>query len=71
LVAIDGKLTRRNYVSKEGKNASITEIVIESINSIGSKKDNQSAIINKDNNVLQTKPIELESTKASTIGEVD
>jgi single-strand DNA-binding protein len=38
LIAIDGKLTRRSFVSKEGKTVYTTEIVIESINSLGSRK---------------------------------
>jgi single-stranded DNA-binding protein len=40
LVAIDGKLTRRSFVSREGKTLYSTEIVIDAINSIGSKRDN-------------------------------
>jgi single-strand DNA-binding protein len=42
LVAIDGKLTRRSFVSREGKTLYSTEIVIDAINSIGSKRDNAS-----------------------------
>lgn len=42
LVAIDGQLTRRSYVSKQsGQTVYNTEIVIDSINSIGSKKLNE------------------------------
>jgi single-stranded DNA-binding protein len=43
LVAIDGKLTRRSFVSKEGKNVYVTEIVIDMINAIGAKRDNPNA----------------------------
>ena len=34
-VAVDGRLTRRSYVSKEGKTVYITEIVIDNIKSVG------------------------------------
>jgi single-strand DNA-binding protein len=53
LVAIDGKLTRRSFVSKEGKTVYITEIVIDMINSIGSKRDNANAT-----NKIPTKSID-------------
>jgi single-stranded DNA-binding protein len=43
-VSIDGKLTRRSYVNKEGKTVYVTEVVIDSINSIGSKKDAASGL---------------------------
>ncbi|MDR0985842.1 MAG: single-stranded DNA-binding protein [Mycoplasmataceae bacterium] len=44
LVAVDGKLTRRSYITKEGKTAYVTEIVIDQINSIlkSRENDNQS-----------------------------
>lgn len=37
LVAIDGKLIRRSYVSKEGKTVYVIEVVIESIKPLSSK----------------------------------
>lgn len=37
LVAIDGKLIRRSYVSKEGKNVFVMEVVIESIKPLGGR----------------------------------
>lgn len=40
LVAVDGKLIRRSYVSKEGKTVYVTEIVIENIRPLGSKNQN-------------------------------
>lgn len=40
LVAIDGKLIRRSYVSKEGKTIYITEVVIENIKPLSSKNQN-------------------------------
>jgi single-strand DNA-binding protein len=43
LVAIDGKLTRRSFVSREGKTLYSTEIVIDAINSLGSKRDSANA----------------------------
>lgn len=39
LVAIDGKLIRRSYLSKEGKTVYVIEIVIESIKPFGSNKN--------------------------------
>lgn len=33
-VAIDGKLNKRSYVSKEGKNVYVTEIIVDSIKTI-------------------------------------
>ncbi len=39
-VAIDGRLTNRNYVNNEGKKVYITEVVIDSIRNYGSKKAN-------------------------------
>jgi single-stranded DNA-binding protein len=43
-VAVDGKLVRRSFVNKEGKNIFVTEIVIDAINSLGSKKDSNSGL---------------------------
>ncbi len=41
LVAIDGQLTRRSYISKQsGQTVYTTEIIVDTINSIGSKKQN-------------------------------
>jgi single-stranded DNA-binding protein len=34
MVGVDGRLTRRSYVNKEGKETYVTEIVIDSINSL-------------------------------------
>ena len=39
-VAIDGRLTNRNYVNSEGKKVYVTEVVIDSIRNYGSKKAN-------------------------------
>lgn len=40
LVAIDGKLIRRNYQNKEGKNVYVTEVVIETIKPLSSRSTN-------------------------------
>ncbi len=42
-VIVDGKLVRRSYVSKEGKNVYITEIVIDSIKPFGSRRQNDNS----------------------------
>jgi len=34
MVAIDGKLTKRSYVNKEGKNVYVTEIVVDNIKTL-------------------------------------
>lgn len=41
MVSIDGRLTRRSYVSKEGKNVYVTEIIIETIKSHGRKQNQE------------------------------
>jgi single-strand DNA-binding protein len=41
LVFIDGHLTRRSFLNKEGKQSSITEIIIDSINLILHKKNDE------------------------------
>jgi single-stranded DNA-binding protein len=69
-------LTRRSYTSKEGKTAYVTEIVIDAINSIGSRKDNQSTkSIDQafpENISNQSSPIEKTKTIPTTpIGGVD
>lgn len=74
LVAIDGKLTRRSFTSKDGKTAYVTEIVIDAINSIGSKKDNQNATKSieaafVDSNQIQKNKKEEPTTQPT--GEVD
>lgn len=79
LVAIDGKLTRRSFTTRDGKTSYVTEIVIDTINSIGSKRDNQAATKSIDSafpeNVSnQSNPIEkLKQTPppAPPTGEVD
>ncbi|BAC43907.1 single-stranded DNA-binding protein [Malacoplasma penetrans] len=56
LVAIDGKLIRRSYVSKEGKTVYVIEIVIESIKPLSSKNSNNAASsIDKNYNPTNTK----------------
>lgn len=40
LVAVDGKLIRRSYISKEGKTVYVIEVVIESIKPLSSKNNN-------------------------------
>lgn len=42
LVAIDGKLIRRSYVSKEGNNVYVMEVVIETIKPLSSSKTSSS-----------------------------
>lgn len=78
LVAIDGKLTRRSFTSKDGKTAYVTEIVIDAINSIGSKKDNQAVVTKSidqafpENIVNQSSPIEkVKQEPIASTGEVD
>jgi single-strand DNA-binding protein len=71
LVAIDGKLTRRSYTSRDGKTAYVTEIVIESINAIGSKKDNPQDQQTKKQFVDQ-KPVEIKKEEVPPpVGEVN
>jgi single-stranded DNA-binding protein len=41
---VDGKLTRRSFTSREGKTIYVTEVVVDAINSIGSKKDANSGL---------------------------
>lgn len=40
LVAVDGKLIRRSYISKEGKTVYVIEIVVETIKPLSSSKNN-------------------------------
>lgn len=40
LVAIDGKLIRRSYVSKEGKTVYVVEVVVESIKPLSTRNSN-------------------------------
>jgi single-stranded DNA-binding protein len=51
-------LTRRSFTSKEGKIVYVTEIVIDVINSIGSKKDNNSGLSIPTTKVESTKSID-------------
>jgi single-stranded DNA-binding protein len=55
-VAIDGKLTRRSFTNREGKNVYVTEVVIDAINSIGSKKDSNSGLSIPIPNPIKTEP---------------
>ena len=50
LVAVDGKLIRRSYVSKEGKTVYVIEVVIESIKPLSSKNANVDSISSIDKN---------------------
>jgi single-stranded DNA-binding protein len=56
-------LTRRSYVNKEGKTVYVTEVVVDAINSIGSRKDNNSGLSIP--NVNETKPEPTKSIDAS------
>ena len=40
-VVIDGKLNRRSYVNKEGKNVYVTEIVVDNVKTINRKNKQQ------------------------------
>lgn len=40
-VVIDGKLNRRSYVNKEGKNVYVTEIVVDNVKTINRKSKQQ------------------------------
>lgn len=42
-VAIDGKLNKRSYVNKEGKNISVTEIMVDSIKTIVKRNKTQAS----------------------------
>lgn len=47
LVGIDGRITRRSYVNKEGKQTYVTEVVIDNINSLSKAKVNDNSEFNK------------------------
>jgi len=44
LVEVDGRLTRRSYVNKEGKNTYVTEVVIESISGLSKNQKNNTTV---------------------------
>ena len=46
-VAIDGRLTNRNYVNSEGKKVYVTEVQIDSIRNYGSKKANDEVVVSE------------------------
>ncbi len=52
-VAIDGRLTNRNYVNSEGKKVYITEVQIDSIRNYGSKKINDEVTISEANDAQE------------------
>jgi single-stranded DNA-binding protein len=47
MVTVDGRLTRRSYVSRDGKQVYTTEIVIESISVIAKSKATENTAFNK------------------------
>lgn len=46
-VAIDGRLTNRNYVNNEGKKVYVTEVQIDNIRNYGSKKSNEEVVVSQ------------------------
>lgn len=48
-VAIDGRLTKRSYVSKDGKTVYVTEIIIDNIKGVGGRRNNNSSNTNTNN----------------------
>ncbi|MGL4647280.1 MAG: single-stranded DNA-binding protein [Mycoplasmoidaceae bacterium] len=50
LVVVDGKLVRRSYVNKEGRNTYITEIVIDTIKPLGGKRPTEDLYGNPNQN---------------------
>lgn len=50
LVAIDGKLIRRSYVSKEGKTVYVVEVVVESIKPLSTRNNSNDSLSSIDKN---------------------
>lgn len=48
MVAIDGKLTKRSYTNKEGRNVNVTEIIVDSIKTLV-KRSKPASTANDDN----------------------
>lgn len=61
-VAIDGRLTNRNYINNEGKKVYITEVSIDSIRNYGSKKNSSSDENNT--NELEEEYVTIEKTNS-------
>ena len=62
LVAVDGKLIRRSFVSKEGRNIHQIEIVIETIRPLGSKNAQKNTNLNSDLSKSATGGLEINPT---------
>jgi single-stranded DNA-binding protein len=60
MVAVDGRLTKRSYVNKEGKTTYITEIMVDTINSLVKNKSNDDSGILKKYDKHITEKIENE-----------
>ncbi len=73
-VAIDGRLNKRSYVNKEGRNVNITEIIVDSVKTIvkRSKQDSQDEMVSVNDN-FATKIIDTEAdfTKPNEAKKVD
>ncbi|MDR2654399.1 MAG: single-stranded DNA-binding protein [Mycoplasmataceae bacterium] len=61
-VVVDGRLTRRSYVDKEGKNIFVVEIVAEKINFLSSGNSSKSADANP---ILNSAFNDLKSNKTA------
>ncbi len=61
-VAIDGRLTNRNYVNSEGKKVYVTEVQIDSIRNYGSKKVNEEVTISESHDNQEYVVIDKTST---------
>ncbi|MDR0752599.1 MAG: single-stranded DNA-binding protein [Mycoplasmataceae bacterium] len=66
-VAVDGRLTKRSYVDKDGKTVFITEIVADSVNSLSSSKNEQS----QNNPILENAFSELKKSSPIKSNEED
>lgn len=42
-VAVDGRLVRRSYTNKEGRNVYITEVVVENVQAIGGRRSSNTS----------------------------
>lgn len=52
-IAIDGRLTNRNYVNNEGRKIYITEIIVDNIKNYGSSGNKKNTIDKSSNNMVE------------------
>ena len=71
LVAVEGRLNQRSYQRKDGTNASVLEVVADTVNLLDSKSNSNSTISNDNSGYEEDKPSNADQELVSDLADDD